>query len=69
MVMERKCVKCDAVLTKCFATSSLGRFAAVKYPNKNFNAKESSELFPYVCSKCGYTEWYVDKPENFDNLS
>jgi len=63
--MERKCIKCDTLLTKCIATSVIGKFSAVKLPVKNLTTKESSELHPFVCSNCGHTEWYVDKPENF----
>lgn len=63
--MERKCPKCSGILIKCVATSSMGKFCAVKLPIKHFTTKESSELNPFVCLYCGYTEWYVEKPENF----
>ena len=63
--MEKTCAKCNAVLTRCVATSAAGKFSAIKEPVKNFTNKESSELRPYVCADCGYTEWYVDEPEHF----
>jgi predicted nucleic-acid-binding Zn-ribbon protein len=63
--MEHLCPKCNTALTKCITTSTTGKFSAIKLSVKYFTAKESSELFPYVCSTCGYTEWYVEKPENF----
>ena len=54
-------------MTKAKATSAMGTFSAMKEPVKHFTSKESSTLTPYVCSKCGYTEWYVENPENFAN--
>jgi predicted nucleic-acid-binding Zn-ribbon protein len=61
------CPKCNTIMTKSRATSAIGKFAAIKEPVKNFTTKESSALIPHVCSKCGYTEWYVEDPENFEN--
>jgi predicted nucleic-acid-binding Zn-ribbon protein len=63
--MEHLCPKCNITMTKCIATSAAGKFSAIKLPVKSFTKKESSELFPFVCSSCGFTEWYVEKPENF----
>jgi hypothetical protein len=56
--MDKKCVKCDAVLVRCAATSAAVAFMAVKEPVRYFTTKESSELHPYVCTQCGYTEWF-----------
>ena len=63
--MEHLCPKCSTSLTKCVATSAVGKFSAVKLPVKKFTTKESSELYPFVCSNCGYTEWYVEIPQSF----
>ena len=63
--MQYLCPKCNIILTKCTVTSSLGKFSAVKLPIKHFTTKESSDIFPYVCSECGYIELYVEKPGNF----
>jgi predicted nucleic-acid-binding Zn-ribbon protein len=62
--MEHLCPKCNSIMTKCIATSTAGKFSAIKLPVKNFTKKESSQLFPFVCPICGYTEWYAEKPEN-----
>jgi hypothetical protein len=63
--MTHQCPKCSLDMTSSRATSAIGKFSAIKEPVKNFTTKESSPLIPYVCSKCGLTEWYVEKPENF----
>lgn len=63
--MEHKCPKCNILMTKSRATSAIGEFSAIKEPVKNFTTKESSPLIPFVCSECGLTEWYVERPENF----
>lgn len=63
--MNYFCAKCNCKLTKCIAYGTMGHFTATKLPEKIFTTKETSNLFPYVCSNCGYTEWYVDKPERF----
>ena len=63
--MEHICPKCNNKLTKCVAkTDTMFNLTAYRFPLKTFD-KEFSELFPYVCSGCGYTEWYVEKPEKF----
>lgn len=62
--MDHLCPKCKAVLTKCIATGVVTKFSATKLPEKVFTTKETSQLFPFVCSNCGYTEWYAEKPEN-----
>ncbi|WP_094551278.1 hypothetical protein [Petroclostridium xylanilyticum] len=63
--MKYICSKCEKELTKARATSAIGKFSAIKEPIKLFTTKESSVMTPYVCSNCGYVEWYVEKPENF----
>ena len=63
--MKVACPKCNTTMTKARASGSLGKFSAIKVPVKNFISGESSPLILYVCSECGYVEWYVAKPENF----
>ena len=59
------CPKCNTIMTKAIATSAIGKFSAIKETVIYFTTKESSQLIPHVCSKCGYTEWYVMNPEKF----
>ncbi len=61
--MEHLCPKCNDRLTKSIVYGG-ATFIAVKLNDKSFT-ENSSPLIPYVCPACGYTEWYVDKPENF----
>ena len=65
--MDKKCVKCETILTKSIAIAGGdGNFVAYKEPYTELkNKKTVTEMRPYICSNCGYVEWYVDKPENF----
>ncbi len=65
--MDKKCLKCETILTKCIAIhGGDGNFVAYKEPYTDLqNRKTATEMHPYICSNCGYVEWYVDKPENF----
>lgn len=63
--MNNSCVKCNGILIKCIANGGIKNFTVTKLPEKVFTTKETSNIFPFVCSNCGYTEWYAEKPENF----
>lgn len=59
--MECICPKCNGKLIKCVAPVGIGfNLNACKFPLKNPLTKIRSEIFPYVCFECGYTEWYVE---------
>jgi len=62
--MEYSCSKYKWILTKCIATGGIKNFSVTKLPEKIFVSKETSDIFPFVCSTCGYIEWYADKPED-----
>ena len=62
--MEYLCQKCSTKLTKCIIYETGSTFSAVKLNAKSFT-ENSSRLIPHVCPTCGYTEWYVENPENF----
>lgn len=66
-IMDRQCVKCGTNLTAGIAIyGGDGKFAAYKEPYTDIKSrKTATEIRPYICSKCGYIEWYADKPENF----
>jgi hypothetical protein len=65
--MKKICLKCGTVLTESVAIhGGDGNFVACKAPSTELkNKKTVTEIRPYICSTCGYVEWYVDKPENF----
>jgi formate-dependent nitrite reductase cytochrome c552 subunit len=67
IIVDKKCVKCEAILTKSIAiVGGDGNFVAYKEPYTDLqNKKTVTEMRPYICSNCGHVEWYVDKPENF----
>lgn len=61
--MEHLCTKCNSKLVKCVGkTGTMFNLTAYKFPVKPFS-KEYSELSPYVCPVCGYTEWYAEEPK------
>lgn len=62
--MKYSCRKCNEVLTKCLASGGISNFSVMKLPIKVFSTKETSRIFPFVCSNCGYIEWYAEKSEN-----
>ncbi|AUG56820.1 hypothetical protein HVS_04400 [Acetivibrio saccincola] len=64
--MNINCLKCNNKMTKSRASSLSGKLTLIKEPIKYFTTKESSIVIPYVCSQCGLVEWYVDKPQNFN---
>lgn len=62
--MQHYCPNCNVILTKCIASGGIKNFTVIKFPEKLFTSRESSSVFPFVCSNCGYTEWYADNPQN-----
>ena len=70
IIVDKKCVKCKTVLTKCKAFAGGGKFAAYKEPYTDLqNRATETEMHPYICSNCGYVEWYVENPEKFRIMS
>ena len=56
-MQSKKCSKCDSTLIKARIQSSPGTVGVNKTP--------SSVLIPYVCSSCGYVNFYVEEPGKF----
>ncbi|AVD54661.1 hypothetical protein BEH_25700 (plasmid) [Priestia filamentosa] len=62
----KTCIKCNTELTKAYISGIQGKFEINKKPRGLF--KDSpiySKVSSYVCSTCGYLEFYVDQPEKF----
>lgn len=62
----KTCIKCNNELTEAYISGIQGEFEINKKP-RGF-LKDSpiySKVSSYVCSKCGYLEFYVDQPEKF----
>ncbi len=63
---SKNCSKCDSTLTKARIQSSPGTVGINKTPSRVLNNNSNySELVPYVCSSCGYVDFYVEDPEKF----
>lgn len=66
MYVQQKCSKCNSTLTKARIQSSLGSLGVNKTPSSVLtNNHNYSELIPYVCSSCGYVDFYVEDHEKF----
>lgn len=65
-MQSKKCSKCDSTLTKARIQSSPGTVGVNKTPSSVLNNNHNySELIPYVCSSCGYVDFYVEEPMKF----
>ncbi|XIG85405.1 hypothetical protein C1N86_08620 [Priestia aryabhattai] len=63
---SKKCSKCDSTLTKARIQSSPGTVGVNRTPTSVLNNNHNySELIPYVCSSCGYVDFYVEEPGKF----
>jgi hypothetical protein len=63
---RKKCSKCDSTLTKVRIQSSPGMVGINKTPSRILNNNSNySELVPYVCSSCGYVDFYVEDAGKF----
>ncbi|MFJ7755833.1 hypothetical protein ACQKGI_21585 [Peribacillus muralis] len=60
------CSKCGNELTRAYISGIQGKLQINKEPRGFFSdGPIYSEVSPYVCSKCGYIEFYVDQPDLF----
>ena len=57
--MNKVCVKCNENMVECNLITNVGGITVAKGMTK------SSGLNAFVCTKCGYTEFYAKKPEKF----
>ncbi|MEI2342301.1 hypothetical protein FA002_05830 [Priestia megaterium] len=65
-MQRKKCSKCDSTLIKARIQSSPGTVGVNKTPSSVLNNNHHySELIPYVCSSCGYVDFYVKEPGKF----
>lgn len=66
--MEHFCPKCSNIaLTRCIApVQGIREILVYKPPVKwRESQNQDSKAIPFVCSNCGYIEWYVENPEKF----
>lgn len=61
-----ECFKCKNTMTKATLITYAGIFELWKIPLKYFLNKKC-DIFTYVCSNCGYIEFYAEKPRIFED--
>jgi predicted nucleic-acid-binding Zn-ribbon protein len=60
------CSKCGNELTRAYISGIQGEFQINKEPRGFFTDSQIySKVSPYVCSNCGYLEFYVVHPDKF----
>ena len=60
------CNKCGNELTRAYISGIQGEFQINKEPRGFFTDSQIySKVSPYVCSNCGYLEFYVEHPDKF----
>ena len=60
------CSKCGNELTRAYISGIQGEFHINKEPRGFFtDSPIYSKVSPYVCSNCGYLEFYVEHPDKF----
>jgi ribosomal protein S27AE len=66
--VERFCPKCQTAMTQGYPNMPVqkeGKLVVFKEPVKALGPNVGSPLTAYVCSRCGFVEWYADHPERF----
>lgn len=61
--MTKICVKCSNELIKAYIKGLQGELGVGKKSNGIFIGLSYSEVSPYVCSNCGYIEFYLEGKE------
>lgn len=61
---EKNCEKCGSKLIKCFIDNGF-KGLIVKNPegDRFLSNKKNTTVNPYICSNCGFAEWYAEEPE------
>jgi len=60
--MEKRCPKCNEGLIKGAAYRLSNGALSVRFDKVNsWDKLEKPILSPYICMKCGYVEWSIDK--------
>jgi len=60
--VDRFCSKCESFMIKSKLDSDPIR---IYKEDVKPNAKTMSNINPYVCSNCGFLDFYVEEPEKF----
>jgi RNase P subunit RPR2 len=66
--MDRICPKCQTPMTQArphIPMQPSGKLTAFKEPVSAFGHNVGSTLSVFICSSCGFAEFYADHPEGF----
>lgn len=63
--IDTSCPFCQGEMVKAQPQGTVFPLTLVQHPVRNFTNKKGSKLMAYVCTKCGYVKWYVEKPYIF----
>jgi rubrerythrin len=64
----RKCLRCDTVMVEDLAVMVTNGYG-IDVREKGMFKGSLSKIKCAVCPECGYTETYIDNPENVKKLS
>lgn len=61
--MKKTCNKCSSELIKGYIKGLQGEFGVSKKSSGIFIGLNYSEVSPYICTNCGYIEYYLEGKE------
>ncbi len=65
----RKCLRCDTVMVEDLAVMVTNGGYGVDVREKGMFKSSLGKIKCAVCPECGYTETYIDSPENIKKLT
>lgn len=65
----RKCLRCETVMVDDLTVTANGIYVAEVREAAGVFTKSLGKIKCAVCPECGYTETYIDNPENIKKLA
>ena len=65
----RKCLRCNTAMVEDLVVMVTNGGYGVDVREKGMFKKSLGKIRCAVCPQCGYTETYIDNPENIKNLA
>ena len=65
----RKCLRCENVMVDDLIVTANGIYVAEVREAAGVFTKSLGKIKCAVCPRCGYTETYIDNPENIEKLA
>lgn len=63
--INTECPICNEEMVKCRVQGTVYSLTVVQEPIRDFTHKKGSPITAYVCSSCGYINFYANKPNIF----